>query len=100
VTVDKKTYDAVQKVIAMANKRGMDIVEALDGAMLLMTPARHQQLVEYTLTNLWQRLDAQHPSNIMSVFLGRNYGTPDDMYRAILDWLEAVINHKEEGRNG
>jgi hypothetical protein len=31
----------------------------------------------------------------MMVFLGHNAGTPDDMYRALLDWLEAIIRDRE-----
>ena len=96
MTVDEKTYKVIQSVIDYANKQGRDVIEALDAGMLLLTPQRHRQLVDYTLTDLWNRLEAQHPSNIMSVFLGRNSGTPEDMYRAILDWLEAVIKEKGE----
>ena len=93
--VSKESYDAVRKVMDLAGKRGMDPIEALDRASLLLTPERQDQIIKHTLIELWHRLDAQRPSDIMMVFLGHNAGTPDDMYRALLDWLEAIIRDRE-----
>lgn len=97
--LNEKTYGDVKKVIELANKKGRDPIQELDRAMLIRSPEHTKAEKIATLSDLWHRLDAQRPADIMQVFMGRHDGTPEDMYRALLDWLEAVINSVEKGED-
>jgi hypothetical protein len=95
MAIDADTRGLLDRLVATSVKQGKDPLEVLDGANLLNTPAVRKARDIATLTDLWHRLDNQHASTILQVFTGKNSGTPEDMYRAILDWVEAVLRERE-----
>ena len=95
MAIDAKTRDHLEQYLASARTSGQDVLEVLERNGLLMTPAKRKALEIAVLTDLWHRLDAQHASTILQVFTGKNSGTPEDMYRAILDCVEAVLRERE-----
>jgi hypothetical protein len=95
MAIDAKTRERLDQCVSVAQRSGQDVLEVLERHDLLNTPAKRKALEVAVLTDLWHRLDAQHASTILQVFTGKNSGTPEDMYRAILDWVEAVLRERE-----
>jgi hypothetical protein len=93
MAIDAKTRKLLEQLLEGARKNGQDALEVLNRFGYVLHPAKRKAIELETLKDVWQRLDAQHASSILQVFTGKNSGTPEDMYRAILDWVEAV--HKE-----
>ncbi len=48
------------------------------------------------LKRAYNALHEHDAANILFVFTGKNSGTPADMFRAVLLWLEAYITEKEK----
>jgi hypothetical protein len=97
MAIGERDWARLQAVQAHASKTGRDLFEVLDQFEMLATEDMRRKGQVSTLEQLWHRLDNQRPADILHVYTGKGYGTPDDMYRALLDWLEAVIKATAEG---
>jgi len=95
MAIDAETRKLLDRFVVGAQRSGQDILEVLDRNGFLNTRASYKAREIAIITDLWHRLDAQHASTILQVFTGKNSGTPEDMYRAILDWVEAVLRERE-----
>lgn len=90
----RKRYELI---VAQATKVGKDPLEMLNSYGMLATTKFTQDTTIRTLENLWRRLDDKSAASILTVYTGKGSGTPEDMYRAIQEWLEAVINAMTKG---
>lgn len=79
----------------VAQATGRDLLETLDALGLLATPqVRHRVQVD-TLKDLYLRIEEQGATRIHA-FAGFTSGTPDTMFRAVLEWLETVYRATAE----
>lgn len=90
----RKRYELI---VAQAVKQNRDPLDALNSYGMLVTSDFIQKSTIRTLENLWRRLDDHSAASILTVYTGKGSGTPEDMYRAIQEWLEAVINAMTKG---
>lgn len=74
----------------IAQHGGRDLLETLDGLGLLATPQLLHRAKVDVLTDVYHRMEEQGATRILH-FSGKQHGTPDDMFRATLDWLELVV---------
>jgi hypothetical protein len=94
--VDAKTRETIDKILAYAKRNNLDEIDALNKARLIHTPALRKEEAIELLTDVYRRLEAQGAARILKHFTEKGSGTPDDMYRATLEWLELVIHNKEK----
>lgn len=97
MAIDAKTREMLDVASRRAVKDGRDLFEVLDGVTLVLTPARRKEIEIQALEMVWHKLDELQPADVLRVFTGSGSGTPADMYRAVLDWLEALINDRVKG---
>lgn len=90
----RKRYELI---IAQAIKHGRDPLDALNSYGMLATPKHSQDTAVRVLENFWQRMENQSAAPILTLYTGKGSGTPEDMYRAIQDWLEAIIDAMTKG---
>ncbi len=95
--LDPVYADRFNRIREIARRQGRDELEILNSYGMLATPKLLQDNTIRTLENLWRRLDDKNASDILVAFTGKQAGTPEDMYRAIQLWLEAVINAMTKG---
>jgi hypothetical protein len=95
--VDQGTYEQFRAVALQAMAQGRTLVEALDLHRLLLTPAREKDIRLDELRSLWRALDGTPAATLMRHGYGRDHGTPQDMYRAVMIWLEETIDMREKG---
>jgi hypothetical protein len=97
VPVDETTWRQALTALSLAHKQGQSPIEVLDQHRLLLTPARELEVRLNELGSLYRLLEAQSAAKLLQFYFGRPFGTPEDMYRAVMMWLEAVASSKEEG---
>ena len=93
--LDPETLKNLEKVQAYAKRNNLDELESLNKARMLLTPAVRKELAVELLTDVYRRLEAQGAARILKHFTDKQSGTPDDMYRAVLEWFELVIKDQE-----
>lgn len=87
--VDPQTYVETVVTIAQARHHGHDVVEALNRAGLLLTPAQDKRIRLEVYSYVLQRMDDLKPHE----FLRRRFKqsleqrTPSDLYECIKDWI-------------
>lgn len=80
-----------------ARHRGLDPVEYLNDQGLLLTAAARRRIRVGALKDLAARMDEYRPAEFLRVinWAGRA-STPDDMFRAIREYLDRFIAHEEK----
>lgn len=100
--VDAGTYVKAIQVIALARNRGLDVVEELNRAGLLLTPERDKRIRTEVFTYVLERMDDLKPHE----FLRRKYKqtleqkTPSDLYECIKDWIGDLREWVKSGGGG
>lgn len=89
--IDPMTYQRYEAAAARAQTMGRALAEVLDYDQLLLTEQQRHNLRVQALEDLYRRLERRSISEIMQFYLNRPTGTPEDAYRALLEWLETVI---------
>lgn len=95
--IDPDTYQQFEQTVEQAKRLGLSLPETLDRQRLLLTKAREKQIRTALATEIYRRFERQSAAALMSHFLDRQAGTPQDMYRAVLEWLELVVNAVADG---
>lgn len=84
-------------MLGAARRLGVDSIEALHEAELLLTPKRRNDIKVGAVEDLLRRLDRQDPGKIMMwYFNGRGSGTAAEMFEAVKAWLELVLQHQAD----
>lgn len=97
MVIDAETRRKLDLAIEKTTADGRDLMEVLNGWRLLLTPGRIKEIEVQALERLWHKLDETSTSDILQVFTNRKEGTPADTHRAILDFIEAMINEAVKG---
>lgn len=88
--IDEQYLSRYREAERIAKHGGRDLLETLDGLGLLATPQLLHRLKVDVLTDVYKRMEEQGATRILH-FSGKQHGTPDDMFRATLDWLELIV---------
>ena len=91
MALDPVTYGRYLRAVDKAKRHGMALVEVLDRDRLLLTPERKHAIESEIAKEIYLRFEKQSASKLMQYFIGRESGTPEDMYRATLEWLEVLV---------
>lgn len=91
MTIDPQTYSRYLRARDNAAVLGMELSEVLDHNRLLLTEQREHGIRVQVLEDLYRRFEAQSAAKLMQYYLGRTSGTPEEMFRAVQEWLEAVV---------
>lgn len=91
MAIDADTRSKLVLALERTRADGRDLFEVLDAWGLILTPHRRLTVQTEVLERLWHKLDETSTSDILQVFCGKKEGTPADMHRATLDFLEAMI---------
>lgn len=95
--LDELTYNKANFTLKMAQRSGHNPVEALHYAGLLWTPHRERETRANTLKFIVKEMNTWRPAEFMrSVNRSDSSGTPADMQRAIVAWIEKHIKAIEE----
>jgi len=95
--LEPRYVHAFQDIEEQARKRGLEPLELLNTFGLLATPKLLHDNEIRTLESLYRRLENTSAAAILAVYTSRGSGTPEAMFQAILEWLEAVINAMAKG---
>lgn len=96
MAVDREFRDKWNKAVNTAGRNGFDLVETLERNGLLATPEWTHAIQVQALEDLHRRFEKRSPSELMQFFLGKSDGTPEDMFRAVSEWQEALIRNIAE----
>lgn len=97
MAASRATELAFDAALKWSKDRNIPLLEVLDQSGMLLTQEMTKHIVVKTLEGVYRRLEAQDPAKLLQVFTGRGHGTPDEMYRAILEWLEVLIKAYTDG---
>lgn len=96
--VDEITYNKADFTLSMALRSGFDPVEALHHAGLLWTPRRERDAKAQALRYIVSQMEDLRPAHFMfTINRSLASGTPADMHRAVMEWLQKHIKAIEEG---
>jgi hypothetical protein len=78
---------------ARAAKGGLDLFEELNRVGLIATEPRVQEIQVSALQNMYDRLSAMQPAELLRVTQSWNSNplTPTDMYDSVLGWIANYI---------
>lgn len=96
--LDPTFVERYRRIEAVARIGGRDELESLNTFGMLRTPRKQHEDQVVFLEALYRRLDDQGAAAILLTYSGSPSGTPADMHRAILDWLEATIRGLGDGQ--
>lgn len=95
--IDDTTRVRAEMVLAEARFSGHNWVEALHRAQLLWTPHRERETKVKILKYIVQEMTTWRPAEFMrSINRSTSAGTPADMHRAVVAWIEKHIKAIEE----
>jgi hypothetical protein len=95
--LDPRYVQGFTSIEKEAERQGRDRLELLNNFGLLATPKVLHDTEIRTLESLYRRLENTSAAAILAVYTSRGSGTPEAMFQAILEWLEAVINAMAKG---
>lgn len=96
--LDEATYRRTALTLRMAQRSGFDPVEALHRGGLLWTPHRERDTKAQVLRYIVSEMETWRPAEFMrSINRSTTAGTPADMHRAVVEWLQKHIKAIEEG---
>ena len=101
--IDPDTASAYQRAEQLAVRLGRPLIDVLHDTGLLMTPLRERDISLLAIKELITRLESNTPSDLMVKIWGRPEGTPNDMYHAIMQFMEmwyrefSRVHHGTEG---
>lgn len=97
--LDANTYGNANMVIRRSLIDGLDPVEALNRAGLLVTPARANRMASAGVDQLLESMFGWTSVEMLRrVVKGGNPGTPTQMYEAVLSFVQEFATHlKEKG---
>lgn len=75
-----------------SQRRARDWMQELDNARMLLTPEREKEIQLGVLSAMAERFQQIQPFELLDQVYGRGHtGTPDDMYKAINEWMTQFI---------
>jgi hypothetical protein len=90
--IDGQTYALSNGVLKQARTRGLDALEELNRAGLLLTPAARKQIQVAALSALLESLGNWRPAELLRRLHGAPESkTPADMYHCILGFIEEYL---------
>lgn len=89
--IDPEFREAWDRNVALHYKLGTALVEQVDQAGLLLTAQRRDQVEYLALRALQDKLGARVAVTMMQLAHRRAQGTPDEMFRAISEWMGDYI---------
>jgi hypothetical protein len=96
--IDAATAVKLAAIKKAALAGGRDLMEALDGGGLLVTADRHRQILDEALRMFHTAFERAQPHNLLQWYNGRQDGTPLDMFRATLQFLEHYMDAVSDGK--
>lgn len=80
------------EVVVRTQRRAVDYMEGLDQAGLLLTDDRRKEIQLAVLSALLERYRQMQPFQFIDQVYGHGHaGTPDDMYKAIDEWMAQFL---------
>lgn len=96
--LDDMTYNKAALTLKAAQRAGHGPVEALHRNGLLWTPQRERDVKAQVLRFIVSEMENWRPAEFMrSINRSTTAGTPADMHRAVMEWLQKHIKAIEEG---
>lgn len=92
--LDQATYEQTKKTLAHASHVGLDPVEALHQAHLLLTAERFEEIQQQALRGLLLSFLQWRPDELLRFQSARDSHTPQDMYQRISEWLEVYVKER------
>lgn len=87
----------VSTTLARAHKRGLDPVEELHRAGLLLTPVAYRRIRLEAIQFIAQEMTSWRPAEFLRTkFLASHPASPSDMYSCIVEWLERHVSVAED----
>jgi hypothetical protein len=81
-----------ETIVIRAQRRHVDWMELLDRERLLLTADREREIRTETVSAVLERFRQIKPFEFLDQVHGRGHaGSPDDMYRAIDQWLSQFL---------
>lgn len=97
--LDKKSYEQTQEVLARATRLGLDPVEALHDAGLLLTFGRFENIRIDALVYLHRQIVSWRPAEFLRRRASASH-TPADMYNCIVEYIEEEVLTAKERLSG
>jgi hypothetical protein len=96
--LDTETHIKASKLLAYAKRNGLDPVEALHGAGLLLSKGRRRGLKLETMWSIHKQISSWRPAEFLRMKwpAGNRQTTPADMYSCILEYIEKLITAARE----
>ena len=95
--IDKLTQASFDQAVTASRRKGTALIEELNARHLLTTRDVEHFAAFSELQALIAALDARGPAQLMREHHGRVYGTPVDMYNAIMTFAQRwVATHAGE----
>lgn len=90
--LDPKTYGNARRVLAYATSEGLDPVEALHRAGLLVDEEKARLMREDGIRIMVDSIKVWSPADFLARKRPRGFGaSPADMYEQIVAWMEEVL---------
>ncbi len=79
-------------IVITSQRRNVDWMAQLDRAGMLLTEERQKEIQLHALSGLLERFRTMQPFSLLEQVYGRGHaGSPDDMYKAIDEWMSQFI---------
>lgn len=98
-----QTIDAQELVAGLLEKSrrtGRDLWEVMEAEGLMLTTMRRREIAVETLTGQLYILGHDKAENILQAYLGGRPATAQDMFDAVLQWLEDYRDAVRAGHVG
>jgi hypothetical protein len=92
--LDQETYRRTKEALAHALHAGLDPVEALHQAHLILTAERFEEIQVQALQGLLLSFYQWRPDELLRFQNARDSHTPFDMHARITEWLEAYVKER------
>lgn len=96
--IDEATAAQIKEIRKHTLEAGRELTEVLDSGGLLVTADRKRQIMNEALRSFHTAMDRAQPHNLLDWYHGRQDGTPLDMYRATMQFLENYIDAVDQGK--
>lgn len=92
--------ELVEGLMAKARRTGRDLWEVMEEEGLMLTRARHREVKVETLNAMLYILSHDKAENLLQRYLGGRPATAQDMFDAVLEWLEEYREAVKAGHVG
>lgn len=87
--IDQQTRAAFDEAVRMSQRKGTSLIEELHQRNLLSTDKAERDLLHAEVMKIVYGLESRGAAEMMKVAYGRSHGTPEEMFRAIMDFCRS-----------